>query len=269
MRLASCVQAGAAFAAVIEGERAVALAGVDELGPATLPAAGGSVRGEAFALGDVQLRPVIPSPRKVICVGLNFRPHVSETARELPSYPVLFTKFALSLCGPYAAIALPRESSQVDWEGEVAVVIGKPGRRIPRADALEHVAGYTLANDVSMRDYQRKSPQWLQGKCWEATTPLGPWLVTADEVPDPSALVLRTTLNGETVQEASLSTLIFDIPTLISTISEAVTLEPGDVILTGTPGGVGMARTPPRYLAPGDVVGVEAEGLGRLENVFV
>jgi acylpyruvate hydrolase len=224
--------------------------------------------GARVPLSSVRLRPVVPAPRKVVCVGLNYRPHVAETARELPDYPVLFTKFARTLCGPYDPLALPPESGQVDWEGEVAVVIGKPGRRVARADALDHVAGYAIANDISMRDYQRKSHQWLQGKGWEASTPLGPWLVSADAV-DPAALRLRTTVNGETMQDASTADLIFDVPTLVATLSELVTLEPGDVILTGTPGGVGMARDPQRFLAPGDVVAVEVDGLGRIESAVV
>jgi acylpyruvate hydrolase len=270
MRLASCIHDGHRFAATVVDDRVVPLIGLDDLGPDTLLVAlAGMPEGPSLPLGEVTLRPVVPQPRKIICVGLNYRPHVTETARELPTYPVLFTKFSASLTGPYDALALPPESSEVDYEGEIAVVIGRPGRRIARADALDHVAGYTVANDISMRDYQRKTHQWLQGKCWESSTPLGPWLVTPDELPDPAALRLRTILNGETLQEATTAELIFDVPELISTISETVTLETGDVILTGTPGGVGMARDPKVFLKPGDTIAVEVDGVGRIESRVV
>jgi acylpyruvate hydrolase len=270
MRLVSCTHDGRRFAATVAGDRVHPLAGIAELGPDTLlDALAATPSSDAIPLDEVTLRPVVPQPRKVICVGLNYRPHVTETGRDLPTYPVLFTKFAASLAGPYDALELPPESAEVDYEGELAVVIGRPGRRIARADALAHVAGYTVANDVSMRDYQRKTHQWLQGKCWEASTPLGPWLVTPDEAPDPSAMRLRTMLNGETLQDATTDTLIFDLPELIATLSETVTLEPGDVILTGTPGGVGMARDPKRFLAPGDTITVEVDGVGRIESAVV
>jgi acylpyruvate hydrolase len=270
MRLASCIHGGRRFAAAVVDDRVAPLTGLTELGPDTLLAAlAGGEREPSLALDEVVLRPVVPQPRKIICVGLNYRPHVTETARELPTYPVLFTKFSATLCGPYDALALPPESAEVDYEGEIAVVIGRPGRRIARADALDHVAGYTVANDISMRDYQRKTHQWLQGKCWESSTPLGPWLVTPDELPDPSALRLRTILNGETLQEATTAELIFDVPELISTISETVTLETGDVILTGTPGGVGMARDPKVFLEAGDTIAVEVDGVGRIESRVV
>jgi acylpyruvate hydrolase len=270
MRLASYIHDGRRFAGTVVGDRVAPLAGLEQLGPDTLLAAlAGAASGASVPLEEVTLRPVIPQPRKIICVGLNYRPHVTETARELPAYPVLFTKFSASLTGPYSALELPSESAEVDYEGEIAMVIGRPGRRIARADALEHVAGYTVANDVSMRDYQRKTHQWLQGKCWQASTPLGPWLVTADELADRAALRVRTVLNGETLQDATTAELIFDVPELIATISETVTLEPGDVILTGTPGGVGMARDPKVFLKPGDAIAVEVDGVGRIENRVV
>ena len=167
-------------------------------------------------LAEVTLRPVVPQPSKIVCVGLNYLNHVGETGREIPEYPVLFTKFAETLTGPRDPIVLPPESSQVDYEGELAVVIGRPGRRITADAALAHVAGYTIANDVTMRDFQYKTHQWLQGKAWEASTPLGPWLVTPDEVGDPSTLEIALTLNGTVMQQASTAQLMFDIPALIS-----------------------------------------------------
>ncbi len=200
----------------------------------------------------------------MICVGLNYAAHIEETKREQSDYPVLFTKFATTLTGPYDPIPLPPESEAIDYEGELVVVIGDRGRRIARDRALDHVAGYAIANDVSMRDYQYKTHQWLQGKAWDASTPVGPDLVTLDEAPDP--LTLRTFVNGEKVQEATTELLIFDVATLVSVISEFATLEPGDLILTGTPGGVGYRREPQLLLKDGDVVVVEVDGVGRIEN---
>ena len=219
-------------------------------------------------LTDVTLRPVVPAPSKVVCVGLNYLAHVGETGRDVPEYPVLFTKWAQSLTGPRDPIALPPESVQVDYEGELAVVIGTAGRRIAAADALAHVAGYAVANDVTMRDYQYKTHQWLQGKAWDACTPLGPWLVTPDEVGDVAMLDIALTRNGDTLQSASLAQLMFDVPTLISRVSEFATLLPGDVILTGTPGGVGFRREPQVFLEPGDRVAVEISRVGRVENLI-
>jgi acylpyruvate hydrolase len=177
---------------------------------------------------------------------------------------VLFTKFASTLTGPADPLPLPPESEAIDYEGELVVVIGERGRRVPRERALAHVAGYAVANDVSMRDYQYKTHQWLQGKAWDASTPVGPDLVTRDEITEP--LTLRTFVNGEKVQEASTELLIFDIATLVSTVSEFATIEPGDLILTGTPGGVGFRREPQLLLEDGDVVVVEVDGVGRIEN---
>jgi acylpyruvate hydrolase len=212
---------------------------------------------------------VVPRPGKVICVGLNYAAHIEETQRERSDYPVLFTKFALTLTGPFDPIPLPPESAAVDYEGELVVVIGERGRRVPRERAMSLVAGYAVANDVSMRDFQYKTHQWLQGKAWEASTPVGPDLVTVDEVPDPSALRLRTAVNGQTVQDAATELLIFDVPTLVSVISEFAGLEPGDLILTGTPGGVGFRREPQLLLSDGDAVVVDVEGVGRIENRMV
>ena len=272
MRFASCAHAGRTFAAALLDGAAVPLAGVAELGaqtPSSVLAEPPLDRARAVPLAEVTLRPVVPRPSKIVCVGLNYLNHVGETGREIPEYPVLFTKFAETLVGPRDPIVLPPESCQVDYEGELAVVIGRPGRRITADLALAHVAGYTIANDVTMRDFQYKTHQWLQGKAWEACTPVGPWLVTPDETGDPSTLDIALTLNGTVMQQANTSQLMFDIPVLISRISEFVTLVPGDLILTGTPGGVGFQRDPQVFLAPGDRVRVEIRGIGALDNAVV
>ena len=270
MRFASVLHEGNHLAVAIEGDRAVPLKGVTELGPETplsLLKDPPLDRGSSLSADELYRRPVVPRPRKVICVGLNYAAHIEETKREASDYPVLFTKFATTLTGPYDPIPLPPEPAAIDYEGELVVVVGERGRRIARERALEFVAGYAIANDVSMRDYQYKTHQWLQGKAWDASTPVGPDLVTLDEAPDP--LTLRTFVNGEKVQEASTELLIFDVATLVSVISKFATLEPGDLILTGTPGGVGYRRDPQLLLTDGDVVAVEVDGVGRIENPCV
>ncbi|QSE92159.1 fumarylacetoacetate hydrolase family protein [Rhodococcus pseudokoreensis] len=208
----------------------------------------------------------MPNPGKIICIGLNYHEHVGETGRDLPTYPVMFTKFPSALIGPYDDIVAPPETTEIDYEAEMALVIGRPGRRISRENAHEHILGYTVANDISMRDYQRKTHQWLQGKTWDRSTPIGPYLFTPPEVPGIADACIRTVLDGKILQEARISQLIFDIPHLIETISEFTSLLPGDVILTGTPGGVGMKRQPPVFLGDGDCITVEIEGLGSLTN---
>jgi acylpyruvate hydrolase len=218
-------------------------------------------------LDEVRLRPVVPEPQKIICVGLNYRSHVDETHRDLPTYPVLFTKFPPSLIGPHDPIALPPESGQVDYEAELAIVIGARARRVPPDLARDVIAGYTVANDVTMRDYQYKTHQWLQGKSWDGSTPLGPELVCQDEIGSRvDKLGIRLTLNGELLQSSDTSMLIFDIPALVSTISQFTTLLPGDVILSGTPGGVGYRRDPQVFLTPGDHVSVTIDEIGTLAN---
>ena len=214
---------------------------------------------------DATYLPVVPQPGKIFCVGLNYHSHIGETGREIPTYPVLFNKFASTLIGHQAPIALPPESSQVDYEAELAIVIGAPARRVKRADALEYVLGYTIANDITMRDFQYKTHQWVQGKAWDRSTPLGPMLVTADAL-DPSALDITLRLNGTELQSSNTRHLIFDVQRLIEVISEFTILLPGDVILTGTPGGVGFRRDPKIFLQGGDEVEVEIQGLGVLRN---
>jgi acylpyruvate hydrolase len=272
VRFASVVHDGNQVAVAIDEDQALPLVGFSELGTDTPLSAlleAHLDRNTPLPLDELRYRAVVPNPQKVICVGLNYVEHIQETGRDQSDYPVFFTKFANSLTGPFDEIPCPPESSAIDYEGELTVVIGKPARRVSREDALSYVAGITVANDISMRDYQNKTHQWLQGKAWEACTPVGPQLVTLDEVGDLDALTLRTTVNGQVVQEASTSLMIFDVPTLVSTLSEFTTLEPGDLILTGTPSGVGMRREPPLLLGPGDVVSVELDGVGRLENTCV
>jgi acylpyruvate hydrolase len=267
MRFASVLHDDTPLAVLIDGDHAVPLRGIQELGPATplsLLRDPPLEPDSAFPATELRRRPVVPRPGKVICVGLNYAAHIEETKREHTDYPVLFTKFATTLTGPYDPIPLPPESDAVDYEGELVVVIGERGRRVPKDRALGHVTGYAVANDISMRGYQYKTHQWLQGKAWDASTPVGPDLVTRDEITEP--LTLRTFVNGEKTQETSTELLIFDVATLVSTISEFATLEPGDLILTGTPGGVGYRREPQLLLQDGDVVVVEIDQVGRIEN---
>jgi acylpyruvate hydrolase len=267
MRFASVLNDDTPMAVAIDGGQAIPLQGVPELGgdtPLSLLRDPPLDRDSAFPIADARRRPVVPRPGKVICVGLNYAAHIEETKRKHSDYPVLFTKFATTLTGPFDVIPLPAESEAIDYEGELVVVVGEPARRVAPDKALDHVAGYAVANDVSMRDYQYKTHQWLQGKAWDASTPVGPELVTREEIEGP--LTLKTFVNGNQVQEASTELLIFDVATLISTISEFATLEPGDLILTGTPGGVGYRREPQLLLGDGDVVAVEVDGVGRIEN---
>jgi len=268
MRWVSFLHDGRPQVGVIQGDSVIPLAGIDAIGAGAGTAELRAAQPEpdrAVRRADVRLLPASPAPRKVLCVGLNYSGHITETGRETPTYPVLFAKYASSLISATDAIRLPPESLQVDYEGELAVVIGKPGRRICRDRALDHVLGYTVANDVTMRDFQYKTHQWIQGKAWDASTPIGPEIVSPDEVDLPSSGI-RTVLNGETVQHSDLSHLIFDIPALIATISEFAALEAGDVILTGTPSGVGYRRDPQRFLQPGDQIAVEIDGIGRIDS---
>src|SRR4051794_33998630 len=267
-RFASCAVGDRRFAALVEGESVRPLSGISELGAATPLEllASPPVTDETIPLADVMLRPVVPRPGKILCVGLNYRAHVEEGVYEVPDYPVLFPKFADALVGPGEPVLVPPESQAVDYEGEMALVIGRTVRRVSGDEALAAVAGYTVANDVTMRDYQYKTHQWLQGKSWANSTPLGPYLVTPDEVGDPHALDISLTLNGETMQSSNTSRFIFDIPTLIGTISEFIPLNPGDVILTGTPEGVGFRRDPKVLLRDGDSMAVEVKNVGRLES---
>lgn len=210
--------------------------------------------------------PVVPAPGKIICVGLNYKTHVAETKRADSEFPSLFIRFNDTLAAHEDVVLRPTYSERFDWEGELAFVIGKGGRNISQAQAFEHIAGYTCFNDISVRDWQRHTHQFTPGKNFPGTGPLGPYLLTRDEVPDVTQLTLQTRLNGDVMQEASISDLIFDIPVLVEYISRFTPLSPGDVIATGTPGGVGDRRTPPHYMKEGDVIEVEITGLGILRN---
>ncbi len=215
--------------------------------------------------------PPIPDPRKIVCIGLNYRDHAAETGAEIPSEPILFSKYPTTLVGHEAEIKLPAESTQVDYEAELVIVIGRAGRRIPRERAMDHVAGYTVGHDVSARDWQLNKPgkQWMAGKTFDTFAPVGPVLVTPGEIKDPHNLGIRLRLNGQTMQDSNTSQLIFKTDELIAYLSTVFTLEPGDLIFTGTPPGVGMSRKPPVWLKPGDVVEVEIDGLGTLRNSVV
>jgi 2-keto-4-pentenoate hydratase/2-oxohepta-3-ene-1,7-dioic acid hydratase in catechol pathway len=213
----------------------------------------------------------VPDPQKLICLGLNYRDHAAESGMAVPDEPVLFAKFTSALIGHGEAIALPRVGAQVDYEAELVAVIGRRGRDVPREEAMSFVAGYAVGNDVSARDWQLNKPgkQWIAGKSFDTFAPMGPELVTADEVPDPHDLGIRLRLNGQTMQDSSTSQFVFRLDEVIAYISRIMTLAPGDLIFTGTPPGVGMARTPPAWLREGDVVEVEIDGLGTLRNPVV
>lgn len=257
---------GQKFIGEVHGEHVIPLAGLTDVGPETsaaLLANAARLAGSSVALSDVTLRAASPRAGKILCVGLNYKDHADDASTA--TFPVLFPKYTSTLVGPADDIILPPESTQVDFEGELAVIIGKTGRRIAEQDAMDHILGYAVSNDITMRDYQNKSHQWLQGKIWDNTTPLGPYIVTPEEA-DISKAGISTTLNGEVVQKSDLSHLVFGIPTLIATISEFTTLVPGDVILTGTPSGVGYRRDPQLFLKHGDTVTVTVEGVGSITN---
>jgi 2-keto-4-pentenoate hydratase/2-oxohepta-3-ene-1,7-dioic acid hydratase in catechol pathway len=225
------------------------------------------LRMHAIDLNAVRILPPVPKPPKIICVGLNYDDHLEESGLKKPVYPEIFARFATSLIAHREPIRQPPESSTLDYEAELAVVIGRGGRRISRDRALDHVAGYSLFNDATIRDFQLRTPQWTMGKNFDGTGAFGPWLVTPDALP-PGAHGLRIQgrLNGRVMQDTSTDRLIFNVPTLIELISVAISLEPGDVIITGTPGGVGAARKPPVFMQPGDVFEVEIDGIGVLSN---
>lgn len=227
--------------------------------------------GTTYAAGDANFAPVVPHPSKVICVGHNYTDHIKEMGRELPSYPTLFPKFADTLIGAYDDIVKPPETDALDWEVELAVVIGKPVRRASHDEAEAAIAGFTVMNDVSVRDWQFRTIEWTQGKIWDASTPVGPYLVTPDELPGGvrPELDVRTVVDGHLMQEDNTSTLLFDPVHLIEYVSTVVRLNPGDIIATGTPAGVGHARDPKVYLLGGETVVTEVEGVGSCTNKVV
>lgn len=219
------------------------------------------------SLEAVRFLPVIPDAgAKFLCVGVNYMPHIREMGRDRPEFPVIFVRFADSLVGHGQALVRPAASEQYDFEGELAVVIGRRARHVSRAEALDHVAGFSCFNDGSVRDFQMRTLQWTPGKNFHHSGSFGPWLVTRDECPDPAALRLQTRLNGQIVQDESTAELCFDVPALIEHCSVWTQLEPGDVIVTGTPGGVGAGRTPPLWMKAGDTIEVEISGIGTLSN---
>lgn len=222
-----------------------------------------------YEMDAVKLLAPLPRPNKLICVGLNYRDHAIESNMEMPKLPTIFNKFTTSIIGPGDNIVLPKSSTQPDYEAEFAFVIGKGGRHIWQEHWRDHVFGYTIINDVSARDYQLATSQWLMGKTFDTFAPMGPWIVTADEIADPHTLDISLTINGETLQNSNTRELIFKIPELIGYLSSVFTLEPGDIVSTGTPSGVGFARKPPRYLAAGDDVVVKVAGIGELRNPVV
>lgn len=222
--------------------------------------------GAVHALGDVQLLAPVPRPAKLICIGLNYKDHAEESGMDLPERPLAFSKFGSCVVGPDDDVLMPPGTEQVDYEAELAVVVGRTARRVSVADAMDHVLGYAAFNDVSARDFQFADGQWQRGKSCDTFAPLGPWLATKETLPDPHVLPIRFRLNGETLQDSNTDQLIHRVPELIAQLSAFTTLEPGDVIATGTPPGVGFARKPPVWVKAGDVMEVEIEGLGVLRN---
>lgn len=227
--------------------------------------------GQTHPVDGAEFAPAVPHPSKVICVGHNYRSHIEEMGRETPQFPLLFAKYADTLTGPFDNIEKPAETAQLDWECELAVVIGREIRRADERMATAAIAGFTALNDISVRDWQFRTIQWLQGKMWEATTPIGPYIVTPDELPGGSrpAVTTRLTVDGVTKQSANTSDLLFDPVALVQYISTITTLHPGDVIATGTNGGVGLARKPQEFLSAGQTVEMTIEGIGTLRNTIV
>lgn len=224
-----------------------------------------------YSVEDADFAPVVPRPSKVICVGLNYRNHIQEMGRALPEFPTLFAKFSDCLIGSTDDIARPEDTDQFDWEVELAIVIGKPVRRVSGEAAEQAIAGFTVLNDITTRDWQFRTKEWLQGKIWDSSTPVGPYLVTPDELPGGvrPGLEVRLIVDGETMQTDTTADLLFDPVDLVEYISTIIRLNPGDIIATGTPGGVGHARSPQRYLVGGETVIAEVEGIGQLKNKIV
>ena len=283
MRLVSFAANGGARLGVRRGEAIVDLARVLPAAPADWPAvfaagalpeverAVAAAPAEALvAAGSVRLLPPIPRPPKILCIGLNYRSHAEETGLPIPEYPVVFPRYPGSLVAAGAPLVRPALSDSFDYEAELVAVIGRGGRAIARQRALEHVAGYTVCNEGSIRDYQFRSSQWLMGKNFDATGAIGPDIVTADELPPGAAgLRIQCRLNGETMQDSNTDDLIFDVAALVAELSAVMNLEPGDLIVTGTPPGVGFVRQPPRWLKPGDTCEIEIEKIGLLRNPVV
>ena len=285
MRLATIQTPSGPHAAVLHGDQYVDLHATDsslpvsvlellEAGPDLLSAIEQAARREKAVTqlaAQVRLLAPIPNPHKIVCLGLNYRDHAAESGAPIPREPILFSKYATALIGHGDNIVLPPVSKEVDYEAELVIVVGKRGRNLSADAALSHVAGYTIGHDVSARDWQLKKDgkQWMVGKTFDTFAPTGPVLVTADEVRDPHRLAIRLRLNGQTMQDSNTSQMIFGVGETLAYLSQVFTLEPGDLIFTGTPPGVGMARKPPVFLKGGDVVEVEIDGLGLLRNPVV
>ena len=267
MRFATIRTGNATTAARLDGDVLIPLAATDV---GELLASGGSVPdrdgAEPVPAATADFAPVIPRPQKIICAGLNYRTHIAETGRQMPEYPTLFAKFADTLMGANDDLVLPAVSERVDWEVELAVIIGQPVYRASTKEAAAAIAGYATLNDVSMRDWQRRTLQWLAGKMFEHTTPVGPYLVTPDEVDDAKDLAISCEVDDVVMQSSRTSDLLFSPAEIIAYASQAITLRPGDLIATGTTGGVGDARKPQLYLKPGNVLRTSVEGLGECLN---
>jgi len=267
MRLATIRTESGMSAVRIDGDEAVECGASDVgtlLASADWRARAGAADGPRHPLADLSYAPVVPRPGKIICVGLNYRSHISEMGRELPKYPTLFAKYPEALIGAFDPLTLPAESDQVDWEVELAVVVGRRVRHANADAAVDAIAGYSIINDVTLRDWQYRTSEWLQGKTFEATAPFGPHLVTTDEIA-PNAKI-SCLIDGEVVQESTIADLLFGPVDLIRYISTILTLDPGDVIATGTTGGVGHARTPPRYLKSGETLVGRIDDIGETVN---
>ncbi|MGC4048605.1 MAG: fumarylacetoacetate hydrolase family protein [Paludibaculum sp.] len=282
MRLVTYMSPGeVALAGVVSGDQVVSLQPLGFANVLSVIAGGDAARAAIDGylkslplhagkpLAKVVLLAPIPRPPKFICVGLNYRDHAAESKMEIPSVPTIFSKFSNSVIGPDAPIILPKNSVKPDYEAEFAFVIGTGGRHIPADSWREHLYGYMCVNDVSARDFQMATSQWLMGKTFDSFAPTGPWLTTADEIDDPHNLDIRMEINGETLQNSNTSNLIFNIPQLIEYLSSVFTLESGDIVTTGTPAGVGFGHKPPRWLKAGDETVVTVQGLGSLRNPVV
>jgi 2-keto-4-pentenoate hydratase/2-oxohepta-3-ene-1,7-dioic acid hydratase in catechol pathway len=255
---------------IVDGDEVADLGDVDLLAVLAEPdAAGAAADGQRFPLEDVELLAPVPRPGKLLAIGINYADHIAETGATAPEFPVFFNKQTTCVTGPSDPIHVPRVSAQVDYEGELGIVIGRRCRHVPEDRAHEVIGGYLVVDDVTVRDWQKRTPTWTLGKSFDTHGPTGPWVVTPDEVGDPHALRLRTWVSDELLQDASTAGMIFDCYDQIATLSTVCTLEPGDIISTGTPAGVGFTRTPPRYLVPGDRVRIEIENVGTIDNPVV
>ena len=285
MRLVTCRTASGDIVGIVDGDEVIFLRDLVPDAPGEMIgviAAGEPLRTKLAAAlrsapagarrpsGSVELRPPIPKPGKILCLGLNYAAHAKEGGNEVPDYPTVFVRVTTSLVGPGAPVIRPRLSEKLDYEVELVIVIGRRCHDVAEDGALSCVFGYTIMNDVSVRDYQRRTSQWTMGKNFDGTGPMGPAIVTADELPaGAQGLGIRTRLNGELLQDGNTADMVFPVPRVVALLSEVMTLEPGDVIATGTPSGVGHARRPPLWMKPGDVVACEIDGIGTLSNPIV